>query len=915
MPQNFPTRCLVAVGFFLLSGIPTSARAFDFSWFPTADTLDWFGIDNPDVGNSGWTLVPGGITTQSPDDAGDRAFINASAKTVTLNTTLTVGSVRLGFDAVNAVLNLTSGGANLTAIDEFSIGPGGELLFLGGTVNVTGAALSNLGFIHAADGFSEINASISNMATGLIQVDNGAQLTIAGAGTTLTNAATIQTIAGGALELDSGVNLTIDGGHIDNQGEFTIGNGTLNFNAGTTSGNPLELTNTVLNLDPASGGAAFAFTGGILNGNVAANQTIIQRNNGLPLVVPDSFTTAGTFRLDGLNSSQAILSVMGAGVVTNTGTFHAAALSQFGLNRSVNGTIDNQAALIIDPSVNLDTDGLVNSGTVQVGANATVTIDGPGSNSGMMDFASGSRMVVVGNGQFTHTAGNTQLEGAWEFNAGSTFDFAGGTIVGAGRIDLNSATLILSPGRGPMTFAFSGGMLEGDIDAGQTVRHDDAFSHLSTPDSFTNAGRLELAGANVNPTRLRIFGGGMITNTGELRALAGAPNSFRRTVNGSINNQGLIDIDAGVDFRADGLINTGNVSMGAGSTLTIDGGVFSQDAGTINNAGAAINDSTVNFNGGEIVGAPVVITGNSSLNFNPNAEGAAAFIHAGRAISGVIGANTTVTLQASTIGTRTITSAGSLTNEGVLQFDQSLGGIIDLEVAGLELVNETSGTLGGNGTIKLTAPGAKYINRGVHATGASAGQFDVEGDFENSTTGTLEVEIGGPNAVDYDVLLVAGAAELAGRLDLSLIGGYVPNVGDMFTILSSSGGVTGMFEQVTGAISMFDVTYNPNTVVLTAAAPSIPVDLDFDGNVDGADFLLLQRANPSLLSNWETDFGLGVPGSINARAIPEPSTIILVLAFAAAINTAVGRRMGLSAPRAVRRRRKLMHDRNHQGWL
>ncbi|MFV2069065.1 MAG: hypothetical protein ACC645_19025 [Pirellulales bacterium] len=83
-----------------------TASAFDFFWSPTADTLDWFGIDNPVVGNSGWTLVGVGITTFVPDDPGDRAFIGSSGKTVTLNAPVTVGTVRLGFDAVNAILSL-----------------------------------------------------------------------------------------------------------------------------------------------------------------------------------------------------------------------------------------------------------------------------------------------------------------------------------------------------------------------------------------------------------------------------------------------------------------------------------------------------------------------------------------------------------------------------------------------------------------------------------------------------------------------------------------------------------------------------------------------------------------------------------------------------------------------------------------
>lgn len=55
--------CLTAVAW--LGLLSPTAAALEFSWSATADTLDWFEIDNPDVGNSGWTLLPNFITTQA----------------------------------------------------------------------------------------------------------------------------------------------------------------------------------------------------------------------------------------------------------------------------------------------------------------------------------------------------------------------------------------------------------------------------------------------------------------------------------------------------------------------------------------------------------------------------------------------------------------------------------------------------------------------------------------------------------------------------------------------------------------------------------------------------------------------------------------------------------------------------------
>lgn len=63
------------------------------------------------------------------------------------------------------------------------------------------------------------------------------------------------------------------------------------------------------------------------------------------------------------------------------------------------------------------------------------------------------------------------------------------------------------------------------------------------------------------------------------------------------------------------------------------------------------------------------------------------------------------------------------------------------------------------------------------------------------------------------------------------------------------------------------------------AAPS--VDLDSDGDVDGADFLAIQRDDPSLIPQWQTEYGTGAL-SAAVSAVPEPSTLLLsILAFAA----------------------------------
>ena len=64
-----------------------------------------------------------------------------------------------------------------------------------------------------------------------------------------------------------------------------------------------------------------------------------------------------------------------------------------------------------------------------------------------------------------------------------------------------------------------------------------------------------------------------------------------------------------------------------------------------------------------------------------------------------------------------------------------------------------------------------------------------------------------------------------------------------------------------------------------------PTDFDHDGDVDGSDFLAIQREGPSLIPLWQQNFG---DPAIPSVAIPEPSGI--VLAGLAAVMLLMGAR-------------------------
>jgi hypothetical protein len=66
----------------------------------------------------------------------------------------------------------------------------------------------------------------------------------------------------------------------------------------------------------------------------------------------------------------------------------------------------------------------------------------------------------------------------------------------------------------------------------------------------------------------------------------------------------------------------------------------------------------------------------------------------------------------------------------------------------------------------------------------------------------------------YDQLAVQGTATLGGTLEVSLLSGFVPAVGNSFVVLTCTT-CTGTFAAVTAPQGRhFDVTYNPTNVTL-----------------------------------------------------------------------------------------------------
>ena len=86
------------------------------------------------------------------------------------------------------------------------------------------------------------------------------------------------------------------------------------------------------------------------------------------------------------------------------------------------------------------------------------------------------------------------------------------------------------------------------------------------------------------------------------------------------------------------------------------------------------------------------------------------------------------------------------------------------------------------------------LNNGTVAPGNSPGTLTVAGNFTQTSTGTLQIQIASPAV--FDQLIVGGTASLAGTLQVQSYGGYQVQYGQQFAFLHA-GSITGAFDSIT----------------------------------------------------------------------------------------------------------------------
>jgi hypothetical protein len=138
------------------------------------------------------------------------------------------------------------------------------------------------------------------------------------------------------------------------------------------------------------------------------------------------------------------------------------------------------------------------------------------------------------------------------------------------------------------------------------------------------------------------------------------------------------------------------------------------------------------------------------------------------------------------------TAAGKFVNAGTMKI-----GANSTFHAPINLVQVPGGQLRGTGTLH-----GNLENGGRLAPGNSPGILSIQGDFAQSSSGTLEIEVGGLTAGTlHDRVVVTGSATIAGRLEVPVVNvpnnpPYIPQLNDEIVFLTTAGGVTGQFDSL-----------------------------------------------------------------------------------------------------------------------
>jgi hypothetical protein len=723
--------------------------------------------------NNSGTFTKSG-TTGTTDFSGalfnNTGTVNVNGGTLQLDVG---GSDRGGSFAVASGSTLDFNGGLTTlasAIGTASVAQPGTVVFSGGTTDLTGVynvATTTIGGGATANFDRNVSLATVNLyngtLTGPAAVAVTKQLTwgdfgvMNGTGSTTVN-------AGAALSLGGDFTpQTLDARTFTNSGAATwqVGSGAFDIEDGAVFNNKGTFTDKAEGLVQGSGAT------GVFNNSGTFTRTLTSG-------VTEFYSTGVQFN--------------------NTGTVNVAS----GILKMDGGGNDTAGSFAVASGATLD----FNGGTTHLGSNiGTSTVAQPGNvvfSAGTTDVAgtynvSGSTTVSGGTATFAGTL--VSLGSTVTFSGGTadvsqnvtipTLNLTGGTLTGVGAVTVTTG--LTWNAYGQMT-----GTGSTTVNAGATfaLGGDGSYETLDGRTFNNNSGTASWLSGSGN---LNLYDGATFNNNGTFTDNTDS-TVYGLGATGVFNNNGTFTkatTTGTTEFYLSGLQfnNAGTVNVTSG-TLQLDGG------GTSPGAWAVSSGADLVFNGGldnlNSAGSSVTGAGTVKVQFGEVDFGGTYNVTGGTVLSGGTGA---VADFLSGGSTGTFTSSGTLalgtgttftvtggnytqTGNGVTYLN---GGTLAV-AGGAEVDIQQYSYLYGPGTINgnLSNAGYLYVDDGNGTTGT----LTVNGNYTQTSVGTLYMNIGGQGAGLLDQLNVSGSASLGGSLVVNYVFGYSPASGTPFTIMT-----------------------------------------------------------------------------------------------------------------------------------
>ncbi len=456
--------------------------------------------------------------------------------------------------------------------------------------------------------------------------------------------------------------------------------------------------------------------------------------------------------------------------------------------------------------------------------------------------AAGNGTIVLGG--MAHSIGNLAINGpagglpVYVFggnNPAPNVKLSAGTSIGSvaanGRLDLLGAVsvgqlsgsggqgMILSSGTSENVLTFVGGSSFSMFQTGQNG----AVARLLQ----TGAGGVTFSAFGYNstaPASSTTFDGGVWT-LGKI-----GQNNTGTQVSGNVTLTGGANVT--VSTATDYSHGTWNVINGS---LIFSGAIAEKNgSATGNNTSLVLN---VNNSGGgpgllRAAGTITLADGGAAANANAITIGSGGTVQILPSGQLTIGSATARTAETDTV---TLQSGGKLILNGTLGAAAATAGQTRFfEWTGGQLTATTI-TPGAGFSNPATGSGLTATslvqNHGTLAPGddGTAGKIAINGNYTLGANGTLALDIGGTTqgsgfqTGQYDLVAVSGATSLAGNLAVRIIGGFTPGNATTFTVLSSTGALSGAFANaafgqritIAGSGGSFLVSQSGNSVTLS----------------------------------------------------------------------------------------------------